>query len=111
MTVESPRARSRFHSTESTLLLCFGKYIAGAAHRYHAAWLLRVVLNGGADAGDVHVDRPVEGVEPFVPEQIHQGVARHHPAGVLRQREEQRELVARQGAHYAVEPRLPGGSV
>ena len=53
----------------------------------------------------MHVDRAVEGVERLTLDDIHQGVARHDEPGALRERQQQGELIARERARHAVEPR------
>ena len=87
------------------------EHIAGAAHGDDAARLLRIVLDGGADARDVDVDRAVERFEPLVLHHVHDGVARQHAPGVLREREQHGELIAGQFAGRAVEPGLPRADV
>src|SRR5712672_2471919 len=56
-------------------ILVTGEDVARAAHRQDAARLLGIVLDGGADARDMDVDRAVEGFELLTLEQVHQRVA------------------------------------
>ena len=70
--------------------------------------MLGIGLDGGADAGNVDVDRTVESVEFVALGQFHQAIARQHAAGIFRQRQQQFELVARQAAFVAVNTYVPG---
>src|SRR6188508_995624 len=79
------------------------EHVAGAAHREDAARRLRVVLDDGADARDVDVDRAVEGLERMALQRIHDLVTREDAAGALREDDQQVELVPGEVADLAVE--------
>ena len=81
-----------------------GEDVARAAHRQDAARLLGIVLDGGADADDMDVDRAVEGLELLALQQVHQRIARQHAAGALGQRQQQGELVGGEWPLLAVDP-------
>src|SRR5690606_3201724 len=57
-------------------ILAAGEHVARAAHGADAPRPPRVVLDGGADARDVDVDRAVERLERRAPHAVHQRVAR-----------------------------------
>src|SRR5262245_43965614 len=86
--------RHRCAGRASASLLLPGEHVAGAAHGEDAARLLRVVLDCRADPRDMDVDRAIEGLERLALDEIHQGIPRHHAAGVLGERDEEGELVA-----------------
>ena len=56
--------------------------------------MARVVLDGGADARDVHVDAAVEGLQGVPAHALHQRFAREHAAGAVGQSHQQVELMA-----------------
>ena len=56
----------------------------------------------------MHVDGTVEGLQGRPLDQVHQSLARHHPAGMARQRQQQIELVAGQRAFLARHAHLAG---
>src|SRR5215813_2737499 len=92
-------------------LLDFGKNISGATNRDHPARLFRVVLDGGADTRNMHVYGAVKGFEPFVAELVHDRIARHDPASIASEQQEQGELVAGERARFASEPHLMGADI
>src|SRR5919204_2491975 len=92
----------RYSLRMSVLLL--GEHVARAAYGDDAARLLRIVLDGGADARDVHVDRAVEGLELLALHEVHQRLAREDASGALGERHEEIELERREAALRAVEP-------
>src|SRR5262249_57332969 len=61
-------------------LLGFGEDIARAADGDDAPRLSWIVLDRRADAGNMHVDRPVERFDLFALDRVHQRVARHDAA-------------------------------
>src|ERR1035438_4304293 len=85
-------ARRRSCATVVGVLLS-REHVAGTAHGEDAARRFRIVLDDGADARDVHVDRAVERLERMALERIHDLVAREDAAWALRQDDEQVELV------------------
>src|SRR5262249_56028776 len=85
-------------------LLDFGKNISGATNRDHPARLFRVVLDGGADTRNMHVYGAVKGFEPFVAELVHDRIARHDPASIASEQQEQGELVAGERARFPSAP-------
>ena len=56
-------------------VLLFREHVARAAQRENAARPLRIVFDGGAQARDVHVDRPIEVLEGLALGEIHQRLA------------------------------------
>src|SRR5499427_2430201 len=74
-------------------LLGFGEDIARAADGDDAPRLSWIVLDRRADAGNMHVDRPVERFELFALDRVHQRVSRHDATGMLGERQQQGELV------------------
>ena len=56
-------------------VLLLGKDVAGAAYRDDAAWPLHIVLDGRADARDVHIHGAVERLQRLGLHQIHQHLA------------------------------------
>ena len=62
-----------------------------------------IVLDRGADPGDVDVDAAVERLQRLPAHQLHQPLAREHAPGVLGQRPEQLELVAGERARLAAQ--------
>src|SRR5258708_13678991 len=81
--------------------------VARAAHRQDAAWLLGIVLDGGADARDMDVDRAVEGFELLALQEVHHRVARQHAPGPLGQDQQEHELVAADNPVLPVAPHHP----
>ncbi len=65
------------------------------------AW---IVLDGGSNARNVHVDGSIEGLERFAAHKVHQLFARQHPPGTFRKRDQQFELVRRQRANLTIDP-------
>ena len=63
--------------------------------------MLRVVFDGGADAGDMIVDAAVEGVESVASEILHELVAGEDAPRVLGEDPKQLELVTRERAGLA----------
>src|SRR6478672_7429119 len=98
------RARAQSSCRGVVGVLLAREHVARAAHGEDAARRLRIVLDHGADARDMNVDRAVEGLERMALERIHDLVAREHPAGTLREDDEEIELVAGEVARLAVEP-------
>src|SRR4029077_9015984 len=92
----------RRYSLRMSILL-LGEHVARAAHGDDAARLLYIVLDRGADARDVHVDRAVEGLELLALHQVHQRLAREHAPGALGERDEEIELQRGDAALHAVE--------
>ena len=66
--------------------------------------MLGIVLDGGANAGDMDVDRPVEGLELAALDEIHQPLAVEDAAGVLGKGDEEVELMAGQRGAPARRP-------
>src|SRR5438045_6392592 len=91
--------------TSSVLVPC--EHVARSAHRQYPLGLLGIVLDGGADAADVDVDRAVERLELFALQEIHQRIARQHAAGALGERQQECELIGGERAFLAVEPDGP----
>ena len=56
-------------------VLLLGEDVAGAAYRDDAARSLHIVLDGGADARDVHIDGAVERLQRLGLHQVHQHLA------------------------------------
>jgi len=55
----------------------------------------------------VDVDRPVEGLEVLAPHQVHEGLAREHPARPLGEGHQQGELVGGEASLRPVQPHGP----
>src|SRR6187397_3024191 len=85
-------------------VLVLREYITRAAQRDDSPRMLRVVLDGRAQARDVYVDGAVEVLECLTLGEIHQRFTREHAAGAFRQCQQQRELVAGQRLALAIEP-------
>src|ERR1700730_888133 len=97
--------------SERALVLGLGEHVADAANRDDAARLFRIVLDRRPDARDMHVDGTVERLDLLALDRVHQRIARHHPAGMLRERQQQGELITGQWTRRAVEPHLAGSAV
>src|ERR671936_1023827 len=95
----------RYSLRMSVLLL--GEHVARAAHGDDAARLLRIILDRGADARDMHVDRAVEGLELLALHEVHQRLAREHAPGALGERHEEVELERGDAALDAVDAHAP----
>ena len=78
------------------------KDIARAADRDHSARISWVILDRCADAGDVDVNRAVEGLQLIT--QLHKRLTRHHPPGTTGEGQEQLELMAGERTNFSVEP-------
>src|SRR6266850_103104 len=76
-----------------------------------AARPLRIVLDGGADARHMDVDRAVEGFQRFALDEIHQRLPREHAARLLGERHQQGELMAREAPLRAVDAHRAGASI
>src|SRR4029079_8535303 len=86
-------------SLESVLLVLPPReHITRAADRQDPAGMLRIILDGGPDARDMHVDRAVERSELLAPDEIHQPLAVEDAPGILGESGEEIELVAREEA-------------
>src|SRR5215510_7687359 len=59
------------------LILC--EHIAGATHRNDPARVFGVVLNGSADARNVHINAAVERLKFLPAHTVHDGFAGHDP--------------------------------
>src|SRR5262249_57163117 len=70
-----------------------------------------IVLDRRADAGNMHVDRPVERFELFALDRVHQRVSRHDATGMLGERQQQGELVTGERTRRAVKPHFEGAAV
>ena len=73
--------------------------------------MARIVLDRGAYAGDVHVDRTIEGLERLAAHEVHQLLACQHATGTLGDCDQQLELVRRQRASLAIDPYHTRGSI
>ena len=73
-----------------------GKLVAAASNRDDQAWMFGVRLDLAPQAGDLHVDAAVEAVGVAPGQHLQQPLTRQHPAGALRQGQQQRELARRQ---------------
>ena len=73
--------------------------------------LLRILAEQLAQARDLHVDRAVEALELAAARELHQLVARHRLARVLRQHLEQRELAGGERHGLAVARERARGEV
>src|SRR5262245_62845282 len=82
-------------------LLGFGEDIARAADGDDAPRLSWIVLDRRADAGNMHVDRPVERFDLFALNRVHQRVTRHDAAGMLGERQQQGELITGERTRHA----------
>src|SRR6185436_14565730 len=91
------------------LLLC--EHVAAAADRDDATRLSRIVFDDGANARDMYIDGAVERFQRFALELLHQCLSRQHAAGVLRQCQQQRELIAGQFTYHAINPHRTSGTV
>src|SRR3984893_15939497 len=89
----------------SCSVLRFGEYVARASHCDDAPRLFWIVLDGRADARDVDINRAIERLNRLAFERIHQRFARHDPAGVLRECQEEHKLIAGKLTWRFVEPR------
>ena len=81
-----------------------GKDIARAADRDHSARVSWVILDRCADAGDVDVNRAVEGLQLIIFRQLHKRLTRHHPPGTTGEGQQQLELMAGERTDFSVEP-------
>src|SRR4029077_17773325 len=87
-------------------VLGLGENIARAADRDDAPRLFWIVLDRGANARHMNVDRPVERIHLFTFDQVHQGVTRHDATGVFGKRQQQSELIPGERTRRAVEAHL-----
>ena len=74
------------------------EHIPRPAHREHTTRMARIVLDGGPDTGDVHVDAAIEGFQLLAFDSVHELLARQNPTGVVGECHQKIELIARQRA-------------
>src|SRR5689334_299037 len=92
-------------------VLLFGEYVARTAHCEDTPRLLRIILDGRANARDVHVDRAIELFECGAFGEVHQRIAREHASGALGKREQQRVLIAREWLVVPIDAYLPRAAI
>src|SRR5262249_25990776 len=71
--------------------------VASAPHGLEKAGVARVVPELGPQPGDVHVDRPVEGLLGAAPDELEEALAGDDVAGAFREDAQQVELVGGEG--------------
>src|SRR5262249_50011292 len=112
------RHRRKMRATPHSLLvtpypslLGFGEDITRTADGDDAPRLSWIVLDRRADAGNMHVDRPVEPFDLFALNRAHRRVTGHEAACMLGERRQQGELIPGERARRAVKPHFAGAAV
>jgi hypothetical protein len=85
--------------------------VAGAAHRFQVARILRIDLDLLTDAAHINVDRTRSDEAGIAPDGVEQVVAAEDPAGMARQVVQQPELGGRGGGQLAAHLQLHGVGV